>query len=58
MAQEAYNTELSNNVAYTWNSTTDATTITLSDDQFAHNLALQELTAAIKKLTSAIRELK
>lgn len=54
MAQETIETT-KENVDYTLQSTTDSTTLTLSDDKFAEIVVMQNLTTAINNLTKAIR---
>lgn len=57
MTQDKTITNSSNGTLYTFQSTTDATTITIGDNQFSQCLHLQALTDAIKGLTNALRSL-
>jgi len=55
MAQETKARNRSNQTDYTFASTTDRTTLTVSDDKFAEIIALDKLTAAIEQLAGALR---
>jgi hypothetical protein len=50
MVQEIKIRNASNNTSYTLESTTDRTTLTLSDDIFAQIMAIDRLTQAINRL--------
>ena len=50
MAQEIKMRNSSNSTSYTLQSTTDRTTLTLSDDIFAQIMAIDKLTQAINRL--------
>lgn len=53
MAQETLGTT-SEGTSYTFNSTTDATTITISDDQFAMNVILSQILAELKEIKKRV----
>ena len=55
MAQEIKVSELGTGTEYTFQSTTDATTIVLSDDMFAEVMAIKRLTKAINDLARKIQ---
>jgi len=50
MAQEIKKTDLGSNTKYTLQSTTDSTTLTLSDDKFAEIMVLKDIVKELRRI--------